>query len=924
MYKRQNLELQFGWQVEKISTNKEEGSIDEFIEKEGKWFNYIKGNAGSGYNVNNSEVTSGFDNADSSFQGLGTLDVDPQVVNNFGCTDDELILHTNGLYYYASYNYDPSYEVEDGSCVAAVLGCMDSSADGGGNFANITSTNTDDGSCIYFGCTTISSTNYDANATQNDGSCIPFVYGCMTVGQFNYNAANNVAQVSATDLSDPCVAITTGCINDPNATNFAGINNLNGVNPPANTDDGSCAYVYSGCTDPNACTYLDPAGLFGSTVIVNDDGSCLLCGDSTADNYDAATCDDSCLYCVISDVFLINNVDANLVGDNEIQLFWLATDVDDSGNNSAYDATAAAVINYTITYVNDNTGVSYSVTAASNGYHHQLHNISNLTPQTPYTITIQANCANSSSVNIQTINFTTAPTPIYGCTDPAAYNENTLANTEDGSCVYEGCTDATSLNGITQFLHPNSNSMYAYNPINATIDDGSCVAVILGCTDDTMFNYNVLANSDDGSCVPFVFGCTDPTMNNAGTSKAATNYNSAANSDDGTCNYIMPEQWTAAHPWGSSHDQLLNAPGWKSSGNWGNPDPFYRKLYAIWDVSLSPKIAMQFEFAYENSASSNSFPNPGDITNFLTNTQINNTWYSNNNGDNWNSINGWTVGDPIQLIRFSANDSGSVSYIPPKGNPQNYPPNNGLIPGVDGLQQQAAKFSFTNSAVHSQHTTNIAEYYVTLGCNDSGIDPFTGNVWGNYNGEISFFDNSLCSSVVVGDVWGGYNLSFQHTLATEITAPFTYYVNDHEITIGYNTSNTNPYVNSSPVGYIVQVSIVLGDGIADPFDFSSLSVNTTNPSAPEQSATLVLPGVTTQNNFSITVPLTQTNFSPTSIDPLNQWMYYRVRPIISWNGTDYNTAVYGTDMEFWNQSLTIPSLVGTLAYPNNDQSTPTL
>ena len=37
----------------------------------------------------------------------------------------------------------------------------------------------------------------------------------------------------------------------------------------------------------------------------------------------------------------------------------------------------------------------------------------------------------------------------------------------------------------------------------------SCIAVTLGCTDPTMFNYDVNANTDDGSCIPFIYGCTD-------------------------------------------------------------------------------------------------------------------------------------------------------------------------------------------------------------------------------------------------------------------------------------------------------------------------------------------------------------------------------------------------------------------------------
>jgi len=57
-----NLTNKDGWYVSNIETNKEKGSLLEFIEKEGKWFNYIKG------------LESNFDDIDfGSFevQGLG-------------------------------------------------------------------------------------------------------------------------------------------------------------------------------------------------------------------------------------------------------------------------------------------------------------------------------------------------------------------------------------------------------------------------------------------------------------------------------------------------------------------------------------------------------------------------------------------------------------------------------------------------------------------------------------------------------------------------------------------------------------------------------------------------------------------------------------------------------------------------------------
>jgi len=78
---------------------------------------------------------------------------------------------------------------------------------------------------------------------------------------------------------------------------------------------------------------------------------------------------------------------------------------------------------------------------------------------------------------------------IEGCTDITATNYQSLATSNDGSCIYapavEGCTDSTAIN---------------YN-ILANTDDGSCIAAILGCTDINAMNFNSLANFDDESCI---------------------------------------------------------------------------------------------------------------------------------------------------------------------------------------------------------------------------------------------------------------------------------------------------------------------------------------------------------------------------------------------------------------------------------------
>ena len=51
--------------------------------------------------------------------------------------------------------------------------------------------------------------------------------------------------------------------------------------------------------------------------------------------------------------------------------------------------------------------------------------------------------------------------PVYGCTDPSAFN---------------------------------------YNPL-ATVNDGSCIPIVSGCTDPNAINYYPGANTDDGSCI---------------------------------------------------------------------------------------------------------------------------------------------------------------------------------------------------------------------------------------------------------------------------------------------------------------------------------------------------------------------------------------------------------------------------------------
>ena len=269
-----NLQDIDGWYADLILTdkgtlNEQRASVTEFIEKEGKWFNNIKGDE-------NNRKTDEF-----SFQGLGKADdivVDPAVFPAvMGCTNPN------------ANNYNPLATIDNGSCTFTstpspvhIGGCMDPLAN------NYDSTATfDDGSCVYtppptvYGCTNPTATNYNPNATVDDGSCIPVIYGCTDPNAINYFSGAN------TDDGSCLYQMIPGCM-DPQAINF---------NPHATVDDGTCTYInqpVQGCTDPLADNY--------NPLATQDDGSCVYtilgCTDPLANNYDPlATQDDgSCTY----------------------------------------------------------------------------------------------------------------------------------------------------------------------------------------------------------------------------------------------------------------------------------------------------------------------------------------------------------------------------------------------------------------------------------------------------------------------------------------------------------------------------------------------------------------------------------------------------------------------------------------------------
>ena len=138
-------------------------------------------------------------------------------------------------------NFDSNANVDDGSCVPKVYGCIDPRAFNFDSFANV-----DDGSCMILGCTHPNASNVDYLANVDNGSCR--ILGCT-----NTRAANYLA--SATDDDGLCVIL--GCLNRYSVL----------FDRHANTDDGSCVQTQLGCMDPSSSNFNADANV--------DDFSCV-------------------------------------------------------------------------------------------------------------------------------------------------------------------------------------------------------------------------------------------------------------------------------------------------------------------------------------------------------------------------------------------------------------------------------------------------------------------------------------------------------------------------------------------------------------------------------------------------------------------------------------------------------------------------
>ena len=282
-----NLFNKQGWFIPHMHTDLQDGSVPEFKNKEGKWFNKISGK------TNFSDL----DTSEFTVQGIGTVTTVTSYINEYTPSDDECV-DGNGIV----------VDCSDDNCVGEnctevvtyIYGCTDPLAVNYNSDAEF-----DDGGCVYTysGCMDPLSYNFDSNANVDDGSCVPWsLVGCTDVSAINYCLE---CLYSGTNVFD----------NDGNPIDFIQCNTY--------SDEGQlncgCTYAFvplEPCEDNQ--TYNDVTGLcedievelececYDGTFTVDCCDSCQFdcegeCEDGYTWSYEYGQCREDNYYCFNSD-----------------------------------------------------------------------------------------------------------------------------------------------------------------------------------------------------------------------------------------------------------------------------------------------------------------------------------------------------------------------------------------------------------------------------------------------------------------------------------------------------------------------------------------------------------------------------------------------------------------------------------------------
>ncbi|MDG1719333.1 MAG: hypothetical protein P8H17_05870 [Flavobacteriales bacterium] len=285
------------------------------------------------------------------------------------------------------------------------------------------------------GCTDPTAFNYNPVANVDDSSCIAVVIGCMDTTAFNYDTLAN------TNDSTLCVPFIYGCT-DPSMINY---------NSLANVSDSSCAM----CTGLVVAPYIetfDSVGYLGSFNQSTTDQM-----NWTQDNYGTGS-------------FNTGPSD-DITGGG----YYMYTEASGFNNQTAMLYSECIDISQLSC---PSMRFSYHMYGATMG---TLRGIVN--GDTLFTMSgDQGNQWNETQINLSAytglirIDFV-------GVTGTSFTSDIAIDQIIVDECIAAGCMDSTA---------------YNYDS-TAAIDDGSCLYV-MGCTDPLSCNYDSLAVMDDGSC----------------------------------------------------------------------------------------------------------------------------------------------------------------------------------------------------------------------------------------------------------------------------------------------------------------------------------------------------------------------------------------------------------------------------------------
>ena len=390
----------------------------------------------------------------------------------------------------------------------------------------------------YSGCTDETACNFDADATDDDGSCIewswvipedpgsglPAVQWCSLVPMpEGYALANQSCADYVTEIDDycdgtswdgicqtsyeGCLELQPGCL-DATACNY---------DPESGDGNASCIYPGETCSEATACyttgVYTEACECVADTIDTDGDGICdgdeiAGCTDAQASNYDPAATDEdgSCFVPGCKEPSACNYDPAATVDDGSCafpgDLCMMPSECNSEG------------------YYDENCNCMFDGPGDSDG---------------------DGVCDDAEvlgCMDVTALNYNPEATDddgsclIEGCKEPEACNFDPEANIDDGTCTFPGdfCMEATACNG-EGFFDADCNCVFegAGDADGDGVCDDACPAYeFTGCMDEEALNYNPFATLP-ATCIYLENGgCID---------ELACNYNPQATFDAGGCMY---------------------------------------------------------------------------------------------------------------------------------------------------------------------------------------------------------------------------------------------------------------------------------------------------------------------------------------------------------------------------------------------------